>query len=132
VRSQRKYLTRREVRLGDASRKAVRRSEKELRGPLRDALGRMVLAGLRRHAQLHPLIRRVPRRLLTLIQNTCTVARLVRIGAALIMSRLAQMTWQRGNEVQETYSLFAHLRPGCGESQVKANPCLADTGPPSS
>ena len=48
------------------------------------------------------------------------------------MSRLAQMTWQRCEEVQKTYSLFAHLRPGCCQSQGKANPSPVDTGPPSS
>jgi len=48
------------------------------------------------------------------------------------MSRLAQMTWQRCEEVHKTYSLFADLRPGYCQSQVKANPSLVDTGPPSS
>ena len=44
--------------------------------------------------------------------------------------------WRRGEQVLETRSSFAYLRPGCGHSQasVSANPVsvlnLIDTGPP--
>jgi len=48
------------------------------------------------------------------------------------MTRLAQMTWQRSESVEETCSLLAYLRPGCGQIHAKANPSFVDTGPPSS
>ena len=66
---------------------------------------------------------------LTLVRNIGTVVFEV-IGAVKAMTRATHMIWRRDEQVLETRSSFAHLRPDCGYSQAKANPSLPNTGPP--